>query len=83
MSVSVKLTDIIPSFNVTQDFSQWVAKLELVAELQGITDKGKFLPLFLSEGAFRVYQGLKDNVRSNYEDLKASSFFLYLSLIHI
>jgi len=68
----VKSSDLIPCFNGTQDFAQWLAKLELVAELQGVKEKEKFLPLFLAEGAFSVYQGLEKDVRLDYQKLKGA-----------
>ena len=69
---SVRFSDIIPSFNGTQDFAQWISKLELVADLQGVKDKQKFLPLFLSEGAFSVFQGLEKEVQDDYGRLKSA-----------
>jgi len=69
---SVKFTDVISNFDGTQDFAQWVAKLELVASLQGIKEKEKFLPLFLSDGAFQVFQGLEKEDQEDYAKLKSA-----------
>ena len=48
----------------------WIEKLELVAELQGVTELIKFVPLFLSGPAFAVYQQLGDEDKRDYEKLK-------------
>ena len=48
MSVNVKSSDLIKSYDGTGDFLEWVQKLELVAELQKITELQNFLPLFLN-----------------------------------
>ena len=45
-------------------------KLELVAEIQGVSDKTKFLPLFLTGGAFSVYQSLSKIEKEDYNGLK-------------
>jgi hypothetical protein len=70
---SVKFSDIVGNYvdyNTTGEFSVWVEKLELVAQLQDIRDKLKFLPLFLSGPAFAVYQQLADDVKADYAKLK-------------
>ncbi|XP_067943202.1 uncharacterized protein [Watersipora subatra] len=73
MAKSVRFSDIIKSYkdyNTSGEFSVWIEKLELVAELQGVTDKLKFLPLFLSGSAFAVYQQLSNEVKADYNKLK-------------
>jgi len=67
---SIKFGDIIAQFKRDGDFAEWIAKLELVATLQGIKDWDKFLPLFLSGGAFAVYQGLSVGDKADYDKLE-------------
>jgi len=67
---AVKFSDIIKLFDGSGDFSEWVEKLELVAKLQNVNDLHTFLPLFLSGGAFLVYQGLSDEVKEDFKKLK-------------
>lgn len=67
---SIKFSDIITQFDGSSDFSEWVKKLELVAELQGVKDPAKFLPLFLSKGAFAVYEGLSTAQKKDYDSIK-------------
>jgi hypothetical protein len=70
--MSFKFSDILYQYDGSGDFSEWIRKLELVARSQKITDLENFLPLFLSEGAFSVYENLDENVKSSYEKLKAA-----------
>lgn len=70
---SVKFSDIVKSYvdyNTSGEFTVWVEKLELVAQLQDITDKLKFIPLFLAGPAFAVYQQLSDDNKKDYEKVK-------------
>ena len=70
---SVRFSDIIKSYDSREasgDFSVWIQKLELVANLQKIEDKLQFVPLFLTGSAFAVYQQLSDTAKGNYETLK-------------
>ena len=70
---SVRFSDIIGKYvdySTSGEFSVWVEKLELVAELQEVDDKLKFLPLFLSGPAFAVYQQLTAEVKKDYDKLK-------------
>ena len=69
-SVTIKCSDLITQFNGNGDFVEWVQKLELVATLQKITELKTFLPLFLSGGAFAVYQGLDKAVKDDYDLVK-------------
>ena len=66
----VKLSDLVTQFDGTGDFAEWVQKLELVAKLQKVDDVASLLPLFLSGGAFAVYQGLDGSVKGDYGALK-------------
>ena len=43
-----------------------------VAELQGVTQVQKFLPLFLSGGAFSVYESCSTDVKEDYEQLRVA-----------
>lgn len=72
MSVTVKCSDLISQFKGLGDeqFSEWVVKAEMVAKIQKIDDLSNFIPLFLSAGALAVYQGLSDEVKGNYQQLK-------------
>jgi hypothetical protein len=72
MSVSLKCSDLINQYDGGCDFIEWVKKLELVAKLQKIGDLEDFLPLFLSGGAFAVYEGLDDQEKQDYTKLKAA-----------
>lgn len=70
MSLSVKFSDIIQVFSGDGDFSEWLRKLKLVAKLQKVKDLVAFLPLFLSGGAFAVYEGLDEAIRNSEEELE-------------
>jgi hypothetical protein len=70
MSVSLKCSDLIPQYDGSGDFSNWVKKLELVAELQKIEELHNFLPLFLHGGAFTVYESLHEKDKRDYNKLK-------------
>lgn len=72
---SVKLSDIINKYEdstVSGDFSDWIEKLELVANLQKIEDLISFLPLFLTGAAFAVYKQLSEEDKKDYPKLKAA-----------
>ena len=71
-SLSVKCSDLISQYNGTGDFSEWVEKLELVAKLQKIEQLECVVPLFLTGGAFAVYQGLSAEAKKGYEELKGA-----------
>jgi len=68
--MSVNFSDIIKLFDGSGDFFEWVQKFELVAKLKKVNELESFLPLFLSGGAFLVYQGLSDKAKSDYSQLK-------------
>lgn len=71
-SVSLKYSDIIKQFDGEGDFSEWIKKLELVAQLQKVKDLVSFLPLFLSGGAFAVYDSLDNGTKADYNKLKCA-----------
>lgn len=69
---AVRFSDIIRQFNGDgDDFAEWVEKLEFVASLQGVTDMEKFLPLFLSGGAYAVYQAIPIGDKNDYATVKS------------
>jgi hypothetical protein len=70
--ITVRFSDMISQFNGSGDFLAWVQKLELVAKLQKVDSLQHFLPLFLSEGAFAVYQGLDDADKEDYDKVKGA-----------
>jgi len=70
--ISVKFADLIRQYDGTGDFLEWLEKLELVAALQNVADLEKFLPLFLSSGAFAVYKSLTDVAKKDYRAVKAA-----------
>lgn len=72
MSAALKYSDIVKQFDGQSDFSEWVRKLELVALLQKVKDLQSFMPLFLSGGAFAVYESLDSDVKADYSKLKQS-----------
>ena len=44
---SVRLSDLIPTFTGHGDFKEWIRKVELLTDLQGVRDWQNFVPLFL------------------------------------
>lgn len=66
-SLSVKFGEIIPLYNGEGDFAEWLQKLELVADIQGVKKLEDFLPLFLTGGAFAVFLSLSAVDRKNYK----------------
>ena len=71
MSIGVKFADIVPMYRGVGDFSQWVDKLELVADLQQVAKLETFLLLFLADGAFVVYKSLSETIKKDYSQLKS------------
>lgn len=69
---AVKLTDIIGRFDGRSDFSEWIKRFELVADLQGITKLESFLPLFLIGDAYSLYESLNDADKKKYETTKSA-----------
>ena len=68
---SIKLADVIQQYDGSTDFAEWLQKVEYVANLQGVKDLAKFVPLFLIGGAFAVYQSINADERGNYSKVKA------------
>ena len=66
--VNIKFGDIDTQYNGDGDFAEWLRKLELVADLQGIEAMEKFLPLFSLEGrsrCMRVWQKTFGRILAN------------------
>ena len=70
--MTVRFADMISPFDGSSDFGEWIDKVELVASLQGIADRAKFFPLFLTGGAFAVYKGLEAAVKADYDKVKSA-----------
>ena len=68
--IMIKLGDVINRNDGVGDFGEWIAKFELVARLQGVENLESVMPLFLSGGAFVVYDGLADGTKREYSELK-------------
>jgi hypothetical protein len=64
--IGTRFSDLIKQYSGEGDFSEWLKKLELVCRLQKIKELQTVLPLFLCGGAFAVYDGLTDAVKSDY-----------------
>ena len=69
--MNIKLTDIIPQFSGSTNFSEWLQKFEMVAKIHKLEKLHEFLPLFLSDAAFQIYQGLDADVKLDYERVKS------------
>ena len=69
--MSIKFADVLSNYDGEGDFGEWIKKVELVAQLQNVKNLVSFFPLFLSGGAFAVYQGLEESVKNNYSAAKA------------
>ena len=69
--VNPRFTDMIPQYDGTGDFAEWVKKLELVAKLQGVCELENFLPLFLVGEAFLVYDALSSKDQGDYVRLRS------------
>jgi hypothetical protein len=63
---------MIHVFGGDSDFSEWIRKVELVARLQKIGELEKFVPLFLTGGAFAVYESLEESVKDDYKELRTA-----------
>ena len=73
MAANIKFSDIIKTYQDYQtsgEFSTWIDKLQLVAQLQGVEDLAKFVPLFLSGSAFALYQQLSDDTKKDFTKIK-------------
>ena len=64
MAVSIKCSEVIQPYNDDADCAEWLRKVELVAKLQSIDDLEKFVPLFLTGGAFAVYVSLSEDQKN-------------------
>jgi len=71
-NVSVRLADTLAQFDGKGDFAEWLRKLERVAKLQKIDDLASFLPLFLTGGAYAVYEGVSEPDKEDYAKVKSA-----------
>jgi len=71
---NVKVSHVIAQFDGSGDFSVWLEKFELVADLQGIEteNRNKYLPLFLIGGAFSVYQSVGEQAKKSYSLVRSA-----------
>ena len=70
MSIFVEFADLVSQYDGSGEFSEWIQKLELVAKIQKVDDLHVVLPLLLSGGAFAVYQGLSEDVKEDYANVR-------------
>lgn len=70
--MSVKLSDLVSKFSGdgSQDILEWLKKLELIASLQNIDGLARFVPLFLVDAAFAVYDQMKQEDKNSYKKIK-------------
>ena len=64
--------EMIKSFGGGEGVNEWIAKVELVANLTGVNDVASFLPLFLEGGALAVYMEMTDESKAKIEDIKCA-----------
>ena len=83
MSVPKVSTDMVKPFSGEGDVVAWVAKVELVASLAGVTKVEDFLPLFLEGSALSVYLEMsatdkkdKDRIIQRLKEVYADSPFV-------
>ena len=71
-TISLKYSDLISQYSGEGDFVEWLDKFELVVKLQDVKQPEKFLPLFLTAGAFAVYQSLSGDTKKDYDLVKSA-----------
>ena len=76
-AMAFKYSDVIAPFDGLSDFGEWIAKVEMVASLQGVKKLEKFFPLFLTGGAFAVYQGLYPTTKDSYDAAKSAMLMAF------
>ena len=69
-SSAVRISDVVKPFSGEGDVVQWLEKLEIVAELRGIADVLKLLPLFLEGPAFTVYREMNPDEKGDLTAIK-------------
>jgi len=67
---TVRFGDIIRPYDGQGDFAEWLERLEHVASLQAVADRARFLPLFLTGGAFSVYQTIVEQDKQDYKKVR-------------
>jgi len=70
--VNVRLADALAQFDGTGNLTEWLQKLERVAKLQKITKLADLLPLFLTGGAYAVYEGIPESDKEDYDKVKSA-----------
>lgn len=68
----IKLSDLIRQYDGSSDCLEWIKKFELVMKLQNFKDYECVLPLFLSGGAFSVYDSMSEEEKADYGKIKAT-----------
>lgn len=71
-TITLKYSDLITQYSGDGDFGEWLDKFELVVKLQAVKEPEKFLPLFLTAGAFAVYQSQSDATKGDYNLVKST-----------
>ena len=71
--MAVRVSDLIDPYRgpaASGDFPTWCERVELVAQLQKVDDLASFVPLFLRDEGFSVYQQLPAVVKGNFDTMK-------------
>ena len=74
---SVRLTDLVRTFDGRGDILEWLNKLELVSKLRNITDLESVIPLFLEGSAYSLYAELSDEDKKSVEAIKTKLIEAY------
>lgn len=67
---AVRISGIVRPFSGEGDIVQWMEKLEIVADLRGVQDVPKLLPLFLEGPAFAVYNEMDSTEKNDLSAIK-------------
>ena len=67
---TVKLQDIIRSFNGEGDVVEWLKKIKLVCKMQKIENIASLIPLFLQGSAFSVYEQMDEQDKENEDKIE-------------
>ena len=54
----MSIIKIVPKYDGTYEFSEWLERLRITAKLRGVTNLSTVLPLLLEGNAFKVYQNM-------------------------
>ena len=66
------LTDLVRPFDGQGDVMEWISKLELIADLRGVTRLEKVIPLFLSGNAHCLYLELSPDEKKSEKAIKSA-----------